>query len=352
MNYDHFKILYKAEQWKHLINISENIKIMDFNFYERYDILYNLYIAHYNCGNYNDCIEILKLFKTTYVNEHIIVNSSLLFSKLNKTIVGTTDINRKPNENEIVIIYGNFHYSIDNLPTTNIVYRHPLYFDKVKHDIVEFDECWKEIDIIYILNLVDRYDRYLEILIELCKINAPLNKIHHYKANKEIITGNKKLDVYYGAGKNHIDVVKHFIQNNYNNCLILEDDVTFTSNITMHKKDLKIFLDRKYDFDICFITSSIMGEIRDYDDLLLLSYQYCTTSSGYILNNKTAKKVLDVLEEGNMKLLETGNDITYCCDRYWSKIQKDNKVFIFKNKFGYQRPSYSSITQNTACYFD
>jgi hypothetical protein len=90
-----------------------------------------------------------------------------------------------------------------------------------------------------------RAAEFYEILIELCKINAPLNKIHHYKANKEIITGNKKTDVYYGAGKNHIDVVKHFIQNNYNNCLILEDDVTFTSNITMHKKDLKIFLEYK-----------------------------------------------------------------------------------------------------------
>ena len=32
----------------------------------------------------------------------------------------------------------------------------------------------------------------------------------------------------------------------------------------------------------------------------------------------------------------------YCIDRYWSKL---DKIFIFKNKLGYQKPSLSNITK-------
>ena len=349
-----FNFLRKEEQWQLMLIISEKIDVSKYNFNVRYQILHDLFLANFYTANVDGCVNVLKLFRktNTYVDEHIICNSSFLFKYLNKTIVATTDVNRKPAENEIVIIYGNFHYSHDNLPINNIIYRHPKYFNLVNHDVVEFDSCWNEIEQIYILNLIDRYDRYLEILVELCRINAPLNKIYHYKATKEVVTGIKKTDTYYGAGKNHIDVVKHFIDNKYKNCLILEDDLTFTSDIEKHKKDLLTFFDRNYDFDVCLITASVHGEIKEYDDLLSLSYQYCTTSSGYILNKNTAPKILDVLEEGNRKLLETHDDVTYTCDRYWSKIQKDNKFLLFNNKFGYQRPNYSSITQQTTCHFD
>jgi hypothetical protein len=351
---EQFKFLRSQEQWSLLLKISENIDIMKININDRRIILNDLYMANYYCNQFEECIKIFTLFKihNIIVDEALIYNSSFLIYKLNKTIIGTTDINRKPNENEIVIIYGNFHHSFDNLPIDNIIYRHPFYFNYVNHHVVEFHESFSNIDKIYILNLIDRKDRYLEILVELCKIGVPLDRIYHYKASKEVITGNKKIDIYYGAGKNHIDVIKHFIDNNYNNCLILEDDVTFTSNIEQHRNDLKIFFNRKYDFDICFITASKYGEIKNYDDLLCLSYQPCTTSSGYIINKNSAQKILDILEEGNKKLLETYDDLTYTCDRYWQKLQKDNKFFLFKNKFGYQRPNYSSITQQINCNFD
>jgi GR25 family glycosyltransferase involved in LPS biosynthesis len=187
---------------------------------------------------------------------------------------------------------------------------------------------------------------------ELCRIGAPLHRIYHYKAKKESITGQKLLDSYLGATKNHLDVTKHFLDNGYENCLIVEDDVVFTSNINQHKQDLATFFSRKYAFDICFITCSKYHNYQVHDDLLSLSKQECTTSSGYILNRDTAQRVLDCFVEGYDKMLATGDYNTYVCDRYWTKLMPDNRVFFFNNRFGYQRPSWSSIESQHRCNFD
>lgn len=343
--FEHFRFLYSQEQWLLMIILLKN-----FNIEPTQDMIFPLYQAYYYTANYNDCKEILK--KTENITEHLIYSSNYLFRKLYKTIVATTDLTREPKQDEVVIYYGNFYHSINNLPIDNKVYRHPKYFNSLEHSIVEFDECWNKIDIIYVLNLETRPDRYLEILVELCRINAPLHKVYHYLAKKESYCEDKQVNTYYGAAKNHIDVIEHFIDKNYEFCLILEDDLTFTPRIKEHQLDLKLFFDRNYDFDVCFISASKNGTILPYDDLLTVSKQFCTTSSGYIINKKSSKKILETLKEGNELLLKTGNYNIYANDRYWQILQKENKFLIFKLKFGYQRPSYSSIIEKFNCYFD
>jgi len=348
---EHFDFLHREEQWGLLIEHAKQINITNYGTDRLRHMIFGLYMANYYTNDMDGCIEILKLYKHTYVDDHIIYNSNYIISRLGKIVVATTDMSRVPGENEIIIYYGNFYHSLDCLPISNKVYRHPKYFYSLNHHKIEFDPCWEKIDQIYILNLEERGDRYLEILVELCKMNVPLNRIYHYKAKKESITGNKTVDVYYGAGKNHTDVMKHFIEKKYKYCLILEDDFTFTSRINEHKRDLHEFLKRDYDFDVCMISASKYHNIKPYDDLLSLSYQTCTTTSGYIVKNTTVKKVHDVMDEGNKLLLETGNT-GYTCDQYWRKIQKDNKFFLFNLKMGYQRPNFSSITGKWDCHFD
>ena len=93
-------------------------------------------------------------------------------------------------------------------------------------------------------------------------------------------------------------------------------------------------------------------KVKKYDNLLNLSYQECTTSSGYILNKKTANKVLKILKFGLENILSSNNPGVYCCDRIWSKIQKDDKFYTFRKKIGFQRPNYSNITNVANCHFD
>lgn len=258
-----------------------------------------------------------------------------------------------------IVLFGNYPYGVWNLPNWRNkidIIKWPVILFELLEEFWKkennntnntntewyFSDCWNKIERIYILNLVDRKDRWAAMLSELCKMNAPLHRIFHYKALKA--DPPTKLEIYSGATKNHVDCVKNFIDFGGEYCLILEDDLEFCSSYEENKNTLRTFFERNYDFDICMISYSKDGTVLFYDDLLSISRQPCTTSSGYILRRETAKKIYDILEEGYVKMRETGDYIKYCCDRYWASLQVDNKFFLLKNKIAYQRITYSNIT--------
>ena len=348
INYIYF--LLKNKQYNLILHLIKNIKLFNLDYDLREQLLYYWYMACYNLKLYSQCREILDNYKHTIVHNNTLFNSNDLIYKLkqenNYNIVGTTNINYEPKSNEIVIYYGNFPIDHRSLPITNIMYRHVTFFTSLVHDKVYYNICWKNIDIIYIINLEERVDRYCDTLLELCHMNAPLDRIHHHKATKTNKIEDEECNVHYNVTKSHYEVVSHFIASGKNNALILEDDFKFSSNYKQNKLDILKFMNNKYDFDVCLWASSKYFEYKPYDDLLNLSYQECTTAAGYMINKSSAPKVLKYFSDGLEKIIETGDFTTYVCDRYWSELQKDNKFFVFKNKLGFQRPSYSATTGN------
>ena len=370
--YEHILWLYEQEQWSIITRVLKNLSKYTLvqvapKTIQRHQMLHILVQATLNQSpsqvDLFKCIEILSWFHTTFITKNTVNLSNQVFQKLKEkdewNIHGTTCSTLEQKERTILIEYGNYPMTSQSLvyeynfkKMIIVVHRHPMFVASLEHQNFHYAQPWEKIEQIYILNLKERYDRYLEVLVELCRMEAPLDRIYHYEARKEVVTGDSKVDSLLGAGKNHIDVITHFIKNEYQHCLILEDDVTFTCQVNQHLKDLETFFRREYKFDICFITASQFYEWRKYDDLLSNTFQECTTSSGYLLSKDTAQKVLDVLKEGNDLLQKTKDCCKYCCDRYWSKIQKDKKCFIFNQKFGYQRPNFSNITKKTQCHFD
>ena len=151
--------------------------------------------------------------------------------------------------------------------------------------------------------------------------------------------------------KNHRDVVEHFLKSPLKHCLILEDDATFSADIDGNLRRLELFFNRSYDYEVCLLNSSKYHEIKEYDDLLLRSYQECTTTSAYLLSRNGAEKAFFYFNDGYNKILEYRSTY-YVCDRYWAEMQKNDKFFLFRTKFGYQRCNYSSITGQTESHFD
>jgi len=270
------------------------------------------------------------------------------------TMIITTDTTRRPQDaSEEIICVGNYPYGVWNLPNKERRICLPIMFYNLFESLDprwEFDECWQNIDRIYILNLEERVDRWAATLAELASMGAPLNRIYHYKAKKaEIAT---KLEIYAGATKNHVDCVKNFVDSGLGCCLVLEDDFQFCSDISKNKVILAEFMKRKYNYDICMISYSKMGPIEPKDDLVFLSKQSCTTSSGYLLCRENAPKIHAVLDEGLRRMRETGDYSTYCCDRYWAKIQCHGKFLLLRNKIGFQRVVYSNITGCNNLFLD
>lgn len=338
---DHIQWLRSQNQFMLIANIAKT-----FPFHNEYPLLETFYMANYYTSQIEDAKFWLSKYRHCVVNEHVIHNSSFLFEKLKKRIVASFDPSRIPKEDEIVIQYGEYSHTVDCLPYSNICYRHPLYFNQVKHDVIEYHPCWESIEQIYILNLEERKDRYMHILVELCRMQAPLHRIYHYKAKK----GPE--GPYIGATQNHLDATTHFLEHNYKHCLVLEDDFLFHSYTTKCQTQLMNFFKRSYDYQICFLAYSKYGKIEPHDDLVARSFQACTTSSAYLLNATTAIKIQECFQTGITEMKRGQPSVVYCCDRYWAKLQQDPGFFVFADKLGYQRITHSDITNKVNYNFD
>ena len=268
----------------------------------------------------------------------LVIQQSSDLLRLMGRVVASFDPTREPKDGEVVIVYGDYPDWHHGLPITNKLFRHVSFFHQVTHDVVESHPCWDSVDIIYILNLETRSDRYMETLSSLARVAAPLHKIHHYKAQKDA-----SMSAYAGATKNHLDVMVHFNQTpELKQCLILEDDIVFTSDVSRVWTRVAEFFRRPYDYTLCFLAISRIGPREPFDDLLSRSRQGCTTSSAYFLRKPTSQEVQRVVQEG-FDIIVKGQDPNYTgvIDQYWCSHLP--LIHFFKDKLAYQRPALSNL---------
>lgn len=304
-------------------------------------VVYYLLNAYIQKKNVEKCLEIYGLFYKYDIPNFIkgTLESFFIMSKsCGYSVIGTCDVNYIPKDKEFVIYFGNFPDDYMGLPQSFKIYRHYIFKDDIHLDGFECAECWKPIDRIFIMGLENEFERMNDTIMHLTTMNAPLNRIEEYRAKKDL----ELSDIYIGATKNHLDCLKKMVDEKYETCLFLEDDFVFTSNIRENQEKLSIFFERNYDYNICFLSASKYHLREDFDDLLILSKQICTTSSGYLVNRKNVELVYQTVKEGYETLLEKKDQShIYCIDRYWTKLEK---LFIFKRKIGFQKPSQSKIT--------
>jgi len=255
--------------------------------------------------------------------------------------------------------------SEDAAKCSNVIHRNIWYYEKDRMECkkrgisYEWIECsvWSPVKQVYIMGVDVAPDRIYETKQELSRVGISLEKIQTYLAKKDA----DKSGAYLGATKNHADVLalsmaKIWSQNDDNGVILfLEDDFVFSGNPT---ERLMEFWRRcsigTYDYDICLLSASKMHERAELDDLISYSRQYCTTSSAYFVpaRKNTLEKVAALVREGYEKMKETGDTVTYCIDRYWTKIQPANRMILFKEKLGFQRPSMSKITGSLNAMLD
>ena len=111
-----------------------------------------------------------------------------------------------------------------------------------------------KIEQIYIINLKHRTDRLEHILKELEKVEIDKNKIQIVEAIYEPELGAL------WCAKSHLLTVQKFISSNYKNCLVLEDDFTFTKEREYIDKKLNDIMDN-LDWDIIMLSGGIVETI-------------------------------------------------------------------------------------------
>lgn len=338
---EQIKVAQSQDQFALMKYLSELIDPMDVPYEQRSSFFDSAYIANYYLGDIPKAQEWLRQFEFAEIPDHVYHNSNFLLSKLEKKIVACFDPNVYPKDDELLIYYGNYPDWHLALPGYDRIYRHASKFWDIQHDEVRYHPAWNGIDTIYVLNLEERVDRWYETLMTLCAVQAPLHRIHHYKAKKD------GTPAYMGATKNHVDVMEHFCASGKDRCLILEDDFVFVDDKQLVWSTLRLLWNQSY--DILFLSLSKTGPRNPESAILCRTTQACTTSSGYILRKDTAHRVLETAREGLDLMKSTGNQHDFCIDRYWTKLPN---LFCVRPKLGFQRPSYSNLLGGVSAHLD
>ena len=181
------------------------------------------------------------------------------------------------------------------------------------------------VDKIVYINLEERKDRQKSIEYELRFINP--DKIIRFNAIKE---ENGMI----GCTKSHITVLEMAIQNNWKNCLILEDDMiwkNFDSNYPVLEKLIK------NDYDVI-----LFGGTKVKYSENTLKCEHALTTTAYLIDNSYYSKLLQNFKDA----LELNIPI----DSYWNKlINTDNWYLVIPN-LSIQTPSFSDIQNKFVNY--
>jgi hypothetical protein len=326
-------------------------------------VLEAVFQAQLALGRFDDCEATLRRFTTCAVTDQTIERSNAVLETLwrghrGARIIGTTyapsERAGRANEGDVVVHYGSYPHDGRALPSRRALFRHAYLAGAVRHDIFESDEpAWGSIGAIYVLNMVDRPDRYLDTLLELSRLHAPLDRVVQVRAEHEdLVPGNRYANASASCAANHARIMRQFLDSPHAHCLVLEDDIAFGSDVSRILTDLALFFERRYEFAVCLLAASKFHELRAHDDLLMRSFQECTTASAYLVTRESAPLLLECFETGVAGIRETGDVHRFAADRYWARLMDAHPFYVFRSKFGYQKPSWSSIQSRHVFNFD
>jgi hypothetical protein len=201
------------------------------------------------------------------------------------------------------------------------------------------------VDAIYYINLDHRTDRNEAFLREMDKIQFPREKVKRISGVYEKDRGHL------GCSKSHILAMEDFLNSNYRNCIVFEDDFEFsqlTETIESRFHQLS-----KIPFDVCMLAGNEQ-DLRDSGIPNLKKVNMCLTTSGYMVSKSFAPILLQNFKEGAQLLEKSYNESPYrgeyAIDQYWCLLQPNSKWYIFDPKLGKQRNSFSDIMGGVVNY--
>jgi GR25 family glycosyltransferase involved in LPS biosynthesis len=192
--------------------------------------------------------------------------------------------------------------------------------------------------IIYI-NLDHRKDRLEQIQTELSTLPPFTFEVERYEAIKTtpgII----------GCGLSHLHCLKRAKGLGYPFVWIMEDDFTFTADIMQIMETLLALNEQIVANPLTFDVIMLAYHMLEYEPTnleYLVKTTNCQTASCYIVAGHYYDTLINNLEEGVQRLMESNGEMHYyyANDQYWKSLQRvDNWVAVVP-RFGIQRGSFS-----------
>ena len=191
----------------------------------------------------------------------------------------------------------------------------------------------KYIDKVIYINLEERKDRRESIEILLNKIFNK-DKIMRCDAIKD---NNGAI----GCTKSHIKCLKLAIENEWDNVLIVEDDI----DVSKYKSEYIFEKVIKNDYDVI----NLNGSNFSYNPFTYKLYR-CSSAGSYLVNKHYYKKLKNNREEGLEKFVSTNISKKFAHDQYWKKLQAVDNWKIINPPLFIQKESYSNIEKKIVDY--
>jgi GR25 family glycosyltransferase involved in LPS biosynthesis len=211
-----------------------------------------------------------------------------------------------------------------------------IYNKNNKYDL-NYDWSNKIDGIVYI-NLEKREDRKKLILHEFNIINTDMKKVNKVSGIYTPKNGHK------GCVQSHILALQIAIMNNWNNVLIFEDDMMINVNPSifndMINNSMDYLKDKKWDVLMLATMFSKKNKLSDNNNLSKVTK--ATTGSGYIVNSKYYKTLLDLYTVSNNNMSKDKwsrniNNEPYALDQMWLPLQEKDDWFAFNTDLIKQR---------------
>lgn len=135
----------------------------------------------------------------------------------------------------------------------------------------------------------------------------------------------------YGCLLSHLETIRTFSETNYNIALILEDDISLDFKPYWEKSIKEIIEEAPNDWEIiqlCYLFSNILDEKFN---------EFYPSTLGYIINNKGAKKIMN-LRENNIYNLKKHSDTEPRVSDYF--------IYSYFKTYCYKHPMFIHRTNN------
>jgi GR25 family glycosyltransferase involved in LPS biosynthesis len=196
-----------------------------------------------------------------------------------------------------------------------------------------------DIQHMFYINLDSRSDRRIHVEQQLALVGLPVQRFNAIRLPNGAL----------GCSMSHLKCLQTAKANGWSHVLICEDDIKFLDP-EQFKTQLNGFLENNDNWDVVLLAGNNMPPYK-VNDFYSVQVQQCQTTTSYLVKEHYYDKLIENIKEGMQKLIkEPHRHVFFAIDKYWFKLQQEDKWFLIVPLTVIQKPDYSDIERKITNY--